>query len=80
VKNVRIKIYDNFFTEEKIKVLARGLNKKTKISKFELINEAGAFDMNNGEYSNFLMNAKPFLKLSLKDYYIAWYKQYLKNK
>lgn len=61
-----MKIYDNFLTEKKIKIMARSLVKKTKIKKLTFINEAGAFDMNDNEYSNFLINTKSFLKVSIK--------------
>lgn len=47
LQNVNIKVYDNFLTENKIKCLARNLNKRLKNIKLTLINEAGAFDMND---------------------------------
>ena len=62
---VTIRIYDNFLTERKAKILLRSIA-KSRIQRMIFINEAGAFDMNDREYSNFVANFKPLLKLHLK--------------
>jgi hypothetical protein len=52
---------------------------KVKIRHLIFINDAGAFDMNDNEYTNFLVNVEPFLRLNLANWYICWYKQYLQS-
>ncbi len=52
-QSLELTVYDNFLSKKKVNLLLKSI-KKSSIKSLYLVNEGGAFDMNDEEYTQFL--------------------------